>query len=152
MTTSDMSDPSTATARSLRLAAVAGGIGIVGAVIWAFYVLLGLSMGGMVLGRNGAFDAIVVVPALGLGTLLLGGALMAVRVLRRTRGTTRVAAGGLFLVEAVLAISLCGYGAWAGAYVARTRLARTAGGRPTRPAAAKRATVVAPVTPRAKAR
>ena len=144
MTASETLDSHETAERALRFAAVLGAIGLVGAVIWGFYVFAGIAISGYVLGRNRSVDALAVLPPLGLCAVLLAAALVALRGFRRGDALTRVLLGALVVIEGTLGVSLGWYAVWAGSRVARVHVARAGVPQSTSEVERRRVTIVAP--------
>ena len=87
------------------------------AAAWGFYIFAGIAISGYTLGRNGLTDLLTVVPPVAAGALLVYGAAIALRDVRRDDWLVRVIAAALFLIEGTLGVSLIAYAAWAASRV-----------------------------------
>jgi hypothetical protein len=99
--------------RHLRRAGITGAIGFAVAAAWGFYIFVGIAISGYTLGRNGITDLLAVAPPLAAGGLLVYGAVVALRDIRRDDWLVRLIAVVLFLIEAALGVSLFAYATWA---------------------------------------
>ena len=104
--------------RHLRRAGIVGAIGFAAAAVWGLFIFAGIAISGYTLGRDGLTDLLAVAPPLAAGGLLVYGAVVALRDVRRDDWLVRLIAVALFLIEGALGVSLFAYAAWAASRVA----------------------------------